>query len=110
LFLFSIKPYSLCYHRIASTTPNVERHLKSYNQDALIELPCPLPERMLAMELVQSTLLRAPFRRVVEVISSRRSERRHGASWLEEREENGRDGDFPVAAAARAAIYDGDVE
>jgi len=58
-----------------------------------------------------SYLLRAPFRRVVEVISSRRSERRHGASWLEEREENGRDGDFPVAAAAaRAAIYDGDVE
>jgi hypothetical protein len=28
-----------------------------YNQDALVELPCPLPEGVLPMKLVQSTLI-----------------------------------------------------
>jgi hypothetical protein len=28
-----------------------------YNQDALVEFPCPLPEGMLPMEFVQPTLI-----------------------------------------------------
>jgi hypothetical protein len=39
LFLLSIKSYSLGYHGVASTTPNVKRHLKSARSTQVYNKP-----------------------------------------------------------------------
>jgi hypothetical protein len=46
---------------------------KPYNQDALVELPRPLPERMLSMELVQPTLIKNKHEQQRQRISDHRT-------------------------------------
>ena len=51
LLFLGVKAHALAYEVVAATTPHVERHLKAYDKNPLVQLLCPLPQRMLATEL-----------------------------------------------------------
>lgn len=51
LLLISIEPHALAYEMVASSTPHIEWHLKSDDQDAFIELAGSFPEWVLSSKL-----------------------------------------------------------
>ena len=58
LLLFSIEPHSLANEMIAISTPYIEWHFETYDKNPLIQLFCPLSERMLTLELHSQRLLK----------------------------------------------------
>lgn len=54
LFLLGIKSDSFPNEVIASSTPDIERHLKSDDQNALVQFTCPFSERMLTIVLQEN--------------------------------------------------------
>ena len=54
---------------LAAPTPDIVRHLEAYDEDAEVELVCPLPEGMGALPFVEAPLAWIIVRGVVLVDS-----------------------------------------